>query len=71
MIFLSDVLPKFCPMCGEPKAENLAWEDANEQPFFNGESIACECGVHFQYVPSDALIAAAQPWGDLHRYVQR
>lgn len=69
MIFLSDVLPNFCPMCGEAKADNLAWEDANQEPFFGGASIACACGAHYQYVPRSALLAAGQPWGDLHHYV--
>ncbi len=70
MIFLSDVLPNYCPMCGQPKAENLAWEDANHTPFFAGESISCSCGAHYQYVPRDALLAAGAPWGDLHHYVK-
>lgn len=69
MIFLSDVLPQYCPMCGEPKAENLAWEEANYGPFFEGASISCACGAHFQYVPRVALLAAGKPWGDLHHYV--
>ncbi len=70
MIFLSDVLPNYCPMCRDPKAENLAWEDANHAPFFAGESIACACGAHYQYVPRAALLAAGKPWGDLHHYVK-
>lgn len=70
MIFLSDVLPHYCPMCAEPKAENLAWEDANYAPFMAGESISCICGAHYQYVPRAALIEAGKPWGDLHHYVK-
>lgn len=70
MIFLSDVLPNFCPVCGESKAENLAWEDANQAPFMAGESISCACGAHYQYVPRVALLAAGRPWGDLHHYIK-
>lgn len=71
MLFLSDVLPRFCPMCGEPKGDNLAWEDANAAPFAHGESITCDCGAQYQYVPRAAILEASKPWGDLHHYARR
>lgn len=68
MLYLTDALPKFCPNCGNAHSE--VWKRANQDDFFAGASLACECGTKLQYLPTMQLLVAAQlnPDGDLHRY---
>jgi hypothetical protein len=68
MKHILDFIPNFCPNCGtEQKLSNKAVEN----DFLVGASFTCQCGVCYQYVPTNAIIEVADKHGDAGMYWRR
>lgn len=61
MFFVCNFLPKVCPQCG--RETRMGKSNISIDDFFHMASFSCECGAHYQYVPEDKIIEAAQQAG--------
>ena len=54
MIYISDTLFLYCPFCGQV----LKWDRLTRDDFYNGAPFTCDCGAHFQHLPTPTLETA-------------
>ena len=67
MAALFDMFPKFCPRCG--KGFN---EQSTSDYLARASHYCAQCNLHYQYIPTDELLDAADKnGGDLRDGIER